>query len=93
MKQIKKVILKDATRLSHEEMKNVFGGSGTGDSGSFCYLKCGKEEIDFKTDKCTEGCGAAPGNVLLCMTSTTNERYWCDNGIILSSIQVFAWEA
>ena len=28
MKQIKKVVLEEATRLSQEEMKQVFGGSG-----------------------------------------------------------------
>lgn len=93
MKTIKRVVLKEATKLSQEEMKQVFGGSGAGDSGSFCYLKCSQEYIDLTTDKCTKGCGVAPGNVLLCMTSTTKERYWCENGIILSSIQIFAWEA
>lgn len=36
MKRIKKVILKEAAVLNSEEMKQIFGGSGTesGDSGS-----------------------------------------------------------
>lgn len=33
MKQIKKVVLKEATKLSQEEIKHVFGGSGSMGSG------------------------------------------------------------
>ena len=42
MKQIKKVVLKDTKRLSPDEMKLVFGGSGTnvGMPSEMCYLPC-----------------------------------------------------
>ena len=36
MKQIKKVVLKEATRLSQEEMKHVFGGSGLESESGAC---------------------------------------------------------
>ena len=51
MKQIKKVVLKEATKLSQEEMKNVFGGSGsTGGGGGLCSTSCRtKESIILKS--------------------------------------------
>ena len=51
MKSIKRVVLKEATNLSTEEMKLVFGGSsaGSGSSMTSCSADCGSQRsVSFK---------------------------------------------
>lgn len=58
MKQIKKVVLKEATKLSQEEMKHVFGGSGSMGSGS-CAASCRDKDdnilLSGQVDNCESG--------------------------------------
>ncbi|QFQ13307.1 rSAM-modified peptide [Pseudoprevotella muciniphila] len=56
MKQIKKVVLKEATRLSQEEMKQVFGGSGTDDDNQICGTTCRTKEGLILTSGPTANC-------------------------------------
>ena len=52
MKQIKKVVLKEATKLSQEEMKQVFGGSGLeSESGACAGIKDDPESACVGKDK------------------------------------------
>ena len=52
MKQIKKVVLKEATKLSQEEMKQVFGGSGLeSESGACAGIKDNPESACVGKDK------------------------------------------
>ena len=43
MKTIKRVVLKEATKLSQEEMKQVFGGSATQSGVNVCGIRAGKD--------------------------------------------------
>ena len=52
MKQIKKVVLKEATKLSQEEMKFVFGGSGSSTDTSGVSPKVKACEGKKKGDSC-----------------------------------------
>lgn len=58
MKQIKKVVLKEATKLSQEEMKFVFGGSATTGSG-YCAASCREKDDNIlhfgEVDNCESG--------------------------------------
>ena len=74
MKQIKKVVLKEATRLSQEEMKLVFGGSSTTEDGSGCYLRC-DGKIYFSTD--ISGCKVciASGGEMFCKEKVDDPEY------------------
>ncbi len=58
MKQIKKVVLKEATKLSQEEMKHVFGGSGSMGSG-YCAASCRDKDdnilLSGQVDNCESG--------------------------------------
>lgn len=58
MKQIKKVVLKEATKLSQEEMKFVFGGSATTGSG-YCAASCRDKDDNIlhsgQVDNCESG--------------------------------------
>lgn len=55
MKQIKKVVLKEATKLSQEEMKHVFGGSGSMGSGS-CFTSCKSKDHNILKSGFTKDC-------------------------------------
>ena len=77
MKQIKKVVLKEAIKLSQEEMKQVFGGSGIEtESGAITKPKVeackGKKVNDFcfwmtESGKILSGlCQCWWGNILHC---------------------------
>lgn len=55
MKKIKKIQLKDATVMSNDEMKLLFGGSGSSMSG---MPYCGYEKIE----ECSSSFGCQVGN-------------------------------
>lgn len=84
MNQIKKVVLKDATKLSQEEMKNVFGGSGS-ESGSGCGLLCGNKPFVKSIQQCPRGCDVVD-NTLTCSGTNSVATYVCSNGLITSSV-------
>lgn len=67
MKQIKKVVLKEATRLSQEEMKHVFGGSSVG--ASSCSTTCGYQP-NVQIYNCMGTCIAFEGQRVVCSGPT-----------------------
>ena len=82
MKQIKKVVLKEAIKLSQEEMKYVFGGSSAEQTISGCYLKCGN---DFILSNEISGCNIcyASGGNMFCKENVEDvfQQYRCPSGI------------
>lgn len=67
MKSIKRVVLKETTNLSTEEMKLVFGGSsaGSGSSMTSCSADCGSQRsVSFKD--CIGTCTAYDGSAVVC---------------------------
>lgn len=75
MKAIKKVALKEATQLSQEEMKLIFGGSGGGSMTS-CTVDCGSQPSRSITN-CQGTCTAQSGGVV-CSGSTRVLTKKCD---------------
>lgn len=67
MKSIKRVVLKEATNLSTEEMKLVFGGSsaGSGSGMTSCSADCGSQHSISMTD-CKGSCTAHDGSSVTC---------------------------
>lgn len=67
MKSIKRVVLKEATNLSTEEMKLVFGGSsaGSGSGMTSCSADCGTQSSVSFVD-CKGTCTAYDGSAVVC---------------------------
>ena len=88
MKQIKKVVLKDATRLSLDEMKLIFGGSGTneGTPSGLCYISCNDLPFIKTTDDCPKGCLVNYKDQLICKAKKQTIGYQCVYGSVHSSI-------
>ncbi|QFQ13305.1 rSAM-modified peptide [Pseudoprevotella muciniphila] len=77
MKTIKKVTFKTATKLSQEEMKYVFGGSGSGNGVSNCTSDCGTQQSVYITN-CYGTCIASDGNFVRCSGVTSVLTKYCD---------------
>ncbi len=67
MKTIKRVVLKEATNLTTEEMKLVFGGSSasSGSSMTSCSADCGSQASISMVD-CKGTCTAYDGSAVVC---------------------------
>ena len=77
MKTIKKVTLKTAAKLSQEEMKYVFGGSGSGKGMSNCTSDCGTQP-SISITNCIGTCIAYDGSSVICSGVTTVLTKNCD---------------
>ena len=77
MKTIKRVVLKTATKLSQEEMKYVFGGSGSGNEKSNCTSDCGTQP-SISITNCIGTCTATDGSSVQCSGDTTVLTKNCD---------------
>ncbi len=89
MKQIKKVVLKDTKRLSPDEMKLVFGGSGTnvGMPSEMCNLPCNDFFIVTTIENCPEGCMSNYlEQTLTCSGTNSVMTFVCSGGLITSSV-------
>ena len=76
MKQIKKVVLKEATKLSQEEMKFVFGGSGSGMTK--CDASCSGDREPVVIKDCIGTCIGKPGTGVTCSGPTKLFTKFCD---------------
>ncbi|QFQ13304.1 rSAM-modified peptide [Pseudoprevotella muciniphila] len=76
MKQIKKVLLKEATRLSLEEMKFVFGGSGS--EMTRCDTSCEGNRKPVEIIDCHGTCIAKPGSGVTCSGATKIMTKFCN---------------
>jgi natural product precursor len=84
MKGIKKIILRNADILNDQQMKSIFGGSGSssGTSGSQCAASCGhcsnvspcnpNAEV-FAAATCNYKCTASDGSGVRCTDSSGKE--------------------
>lgn len=81
MKQIKPVVLKEATSLSPEEMKLVFGGSSAGSgvtSGlTSCATTCGSQRGVSIVD-CKGSCSAFDGYAVVCSGPNHVLKKYCN---------------
>lgn len=75
MKQIKKVVLKDAKLLSTNEMKLLFGGSGS--KMTSCTTDCGSQGARSITN-CIGSCTSNPGSSVVCSGATKILTKYCD---------------
>lgn len=82
MKMIKPIALKEATPLSNEEMKDLFGGSGSSGSGSMtsCSTDCGSQPSRSITN-CIGTCTAVSGSYVKCKGATKYLTKYCDGRI------------
>lgn len=67
MKNIHRIVLKDAKILSLDEMKHLFGGSGA--SMTSCSTDCGSQPSKTITD-CIGTCTAISGESVICSGAT-----------------------
>ena len=94
MKTIKRVVLNDATELTNDEMKMVFGGSsvsGSGSSKSGCSVSC-VSSSSVSIDNCPGDC-LASGNSVACFYPDDNgdgirefERIYCNGDVEIGKI-------
>lgn len=76
MKTIKRVALKEATQLSQEEMKLVFGGSG-GSGMTSCATDCGSQP-SRSISNCIGTCTAEQGSHVTCSGPSQVLIKYCD---------------
>lgn len=75
MKPIKRVVLKDAKLLSTDEMKHLFGGSGT--QMTNCTTDCGSQPSRSIVN-CIGTCTAHPGSSVVCSGPTKILIKYCN---------------
>lgn len=88
MKTIKRIKIKNAVALNEEQLKKIYGGSGSSyNSVSGCGLLCEKDDIYKTLNECPKGCISKIKPLsMICYGSNSIATYTCSGGFVHSSI-------